>query len=50
MHILVVEDHADTLWMLALFLQALGHETDLARNVKEGLALAAEGGSDSTCC
>src|SRR5215472_18503405 len=42
MQILVVEDHADTLRMLELFLQALGHQTDLARNVREGLALAAD--------
>ena len=28
--------------MLELFLQALGHQTDLARNVREGLALAAD--------
>jgi len=44
MHILVVEDQADTLQMLALFLQALGHQIDLARNLKEGLALAANRG------
>ena len=41
MQILVVEDHADTLRMLELFLHALGHQTDLARNVREALALAA---------
>ena len=41
MQILVVEDHADTRRMLELFLHALGHQTDLARNVQEALALAA---------
>jgi CheY-like chemotaxis protein len=40
-HILVVEDHANTLRVLELFLHALGHRTDLARNVQEALALAA---------
>jgi DNA-binding response OmpR family regulator len=44
MHILVVEDQADTPQMLALFLQALGHQIDLARNLKEGLALAVNRG------
>jgi CheY-like chemotaxis protein len=41
LHILVVEDHLDTLRMLELFLQALGHRTRVARNVQEALAIAA---------
>jgi CheY-like chemotaxis protein len=41
LHILVVEDHADTRRGMELFLQALGHWTQVAVGVQAALDLAA---------
>jgi CheY-like chemotaxis protein len=44
LRILAVEDHADTRQGLALFLRALGHEAQFARDLQEALILAAREG------
>jgi two-component system CheB/CheR fusion protein len=45
LHILLVEDHADTATALAQLLAALGHRVSVAGSVGEGLAAAAAAGN-----
>jgi CheY-like chemotaxis protein len=44
LYILVVEDHADSRRMLELFLNALGHKVESARNIQQTLDLLVTGG------
>jgi CheY-like chemotaxis protein len=46
MHILIVEDHADSAAVLARLLRQAGHEVRVARDAREALAACGDGDDD----